>query len=64
MDYKYRKLNDYEIENLLIEIPGDDGGLTDLKDEIDDDCVEEKNYLDLLDTNTNVETTVLNIMDK
>jgi len=64
MDYKYRKLNDHEIEHLLIEIPGDDGGLTDLEDESDDDCVVEKNYLDLLDTNTNVETTVLNIMGK
>lgn len=29
---KFIKLNDREIEDILIEIPGDDGGLTDLED--------------------------------
>lgn len=33
---KYSKLNDCEIKNILIEIPGDDGGLTDLEDEVYD----------------------------
>ncbi|CAI6372745.1 unnamed protein product [Macrosiphum euphorbiae] len=52
---KYSKLNNREVENILVEIPGDDGGLTDLEDESDDDyLVEEKNYLDLLDSSANV----------
>jgi len=60
---KYSKLNDSEIENILIEIPGDDGGLTDLEDESDDEYfVQENNFLDLLDSSTNVQTSVLNIM--
>jgi hypothetical protein len=29
---KFTKLNDCEIEDILIEISGDDGGLTDLED--------------------------------
>ncbi|XP_025407303.1 uncharacterized protein LOC112681252 [Sipha flava] len=60
---KFTKLNDREIEDILIEIPGDDGGLTDLEDISDDDLIEENNYLDFLDSSTNIQTSVINIMD-
>ncbi|XP_060855513.1 piggyBac transposable element-derived protein 3-like [Metopolophium dirhodum] len=61
---KFSKLNDLEIESILIEIPGDDGGLTDLEDDSDDEyLVERNNYLDLLDSTTTIQTSVLNIMD-
>lgn len=59
---KFTKLNDREIEDILIEIPGDDGGLTDLKDINDNDLIEENNYLDFLDSSTNIQTSVINIM--
>ncbi|KAL4154019.1 hypothetical protein QTP88_001852 [Uroleucon formosanum] len=60
---KFTKLNDREIEDILIEIPGDDGGLTDLKDINDNDLIEENNYLDFLDSSTNIQTSVINIME-
>lgn len=59
---KFTKLNDREIEDILIEIPGDDGGLTDLEDISDDDLIEGNNYLDFLDSSTNIQTSVINIM--
>lgn len=59
---KFTKLNDREIEDILIEIPGDDGGVTDLEDISDYDLIEENNYLDFLDSSTNIQTSVINIM--
>lgn len=59
---KFTKLNDREIQDILIEIPGDDGDLTDLEDISDDDLIEENNYLDFLDSSTNIQTLEINIM--
>lgn len=58
--YKFKKLSDFEIET-LIEIPGDDGGLTDIENS-DDEYFEERDYLDVPDPNSNVELQQLNIM--
>jgi len=51
--YKFKKLSDFEIET-LIEIPDDDGGLTDIENS-DDEYFEERDYLDVPDPNSNVE---------
>jgi len=59
---KFTKLNDREIEDISIEISGDDGGLTDLEDISDDDLIEGNNYLDFLDSSTNIQTSVINLM--
>jgi hypothetical protein len=59
--YKFKKLSDFEIE-ALIEIPGDDGGLTDIENDSDDEYFEEKDYLDVPDPNSNVQLQQLNIM--
>lgn len=59
--YKFKKLSDFEIET-LIEIPGDDSGLTDIENDSDDEYFEERDYLDVPDPNSNVQLQQLNIM--
>lgn len=53
-------LSESEIE-ALIEIPGDDGGLTDIENDSDDECIIRKDYLDVPDSNCNEQSSSLNI---
>jgi hypothetical protein len=48
----FKKLSDFEVE-ALIEIPCDDGGLTDIEYDTDEECFIERDYLDIPDLNTN-----------
>lgn len=56
---QYSKLSYSEIEAIL-EIPGDDGGLTDIENESDDEFIFDRDYLDV--PKQNVQLDSLNIM--